>query len=316
MKNVVRRLLELLLFILMLSFISFVVMKLAPGDAVREMLRADDVAVNQAALQQQRELMGLNAPLIVQYGQWLARLARFDLGQSYMTHRPVAEELFSRLPATALLAFSSLLVMAIVALPLGVAAAVWPGRLADRLSRAVSIVGTSIPSFWLGILLMEGLSVQAGLLPSMGAGTARHLVLPALTLGLTMSAVYVRLIRSSLRDSLEQPFVLGARARGLRLWSVLFRHALRHAASPILAMLGISAGSLLGGTVVVEVLFSYPGMGKLMMDAIQSRDYPVIQGYMVLTALMITLCNMATDGVQLWLNAELRLKEGSRANRF
>ncbi|MNW35573.1 Glutathione transport system permease protein GsiC [compost metagenome] len=312
MKRVVRRLLELLLFILILSFISFVVMKLAPGDAVREILRSDDVALDEGAIQRQREAMGLNDPLAVQYGEWLARLVQLDLGQSYMTHRPVTEELFSRLPATLMLTLSSLVVMVGIALPFGMAAAVRPDRLMDRLSRIVAILGTSIPSFWLGLLLIEGLAVRAGWLPSMGTGTPRHLVLPALTLGLTMAAVYMRLIRSSMHDSLEQEFVLGAKARGLRSANILFRYALRHALSPVLAMLGVSMGSLLGGTVVVEVLFAYPGMGKLVIDAIQSRDYPIIQGYMVLTALMITLCNMATDGIQLRLNPELRLKEASR----
>ncbi|WP_270167188.1 nickel ABC transporter permease [Paenibacillus sp. SYP-B4298] len=312
MKRLFRRLVEFVLFILVLSFISFVVMKLAPGDAIRALLRADDVALDTAAIERQREAMGFNDPLWKQYGQWLGHVLQFDLGQSYMTRRPVTEELLSRLPATILLTGASLLVMLSVALPLGVASALRPNRPLDRISRVLAIAGTSIPSFWLGILLIELLSVQMGWLPSMGTGSARHLVLPALTLGLTMAAVYTRLLRASLLESLGQEFVRGARARGVSPVRIVLRHALSHALTPVLAMFGVSLGSLLGGTVVVEVLFAYPGMGKLVVDAIQSRDYPVIQGYMVVTALLITLCNLAVDGVQLWLNPEMRLRGGKR----
>jgi peptide/nickel transport system permease protein len=308
MRQVGRRLLELALFILLLSFVSFVIMKLAPGDAVREVLRSDDVALDQAALESQREAMGLNRPLWQQYGDWLGSLMRLDLGDSYMTGRPVAEELLGRLPAILLLTTASLLVTISIALPLGILSALDPHRAMDRWSRGLAVLGTSIPSFWLGILLINVFSVHMGWLPSMGIGTAEHLVLPSLTLGLTMAAVYVRLIRSSMLASLEEDFVQGARARGVAAWRVVLRHALRHALSPVLGIFGVSVGSLLGGTVVVEVLFAYPGMGMLVMDAIQSRDYPVIQGYMVLLALMITFCNLAVDGLQLWLRPEMRLR--------
>ncbi|WP_340401960.1 nickel ABC transporter permease [Paenibacillus sp. FSL H8-0079] len=308
MKKLVQRSLELLLFILLLSFISFVVMKLAPGDAVREIMRSDDVALDHAAIEKQREAMGLNQPLWQQYGNWLTGLVRLDLGESYMTRRPVLSELLGRLPATMMLTGASLVIMLIIALPLGMLSALYSGRAIDRWSRVIAVLGTSVPSFWLGILLIDWFSVKAGWLPSMGIGSPKHLILPSITLGMTMAAVYLRLIRSSMLASLQQDFVQGARARGIRSGRVVFRYALRHALSPVLGMFGVSIGSLLGGTVVVEVLFAYPGMGKLVMDAIQHRDYPVIQGYMVLMTLLITLANLVVDGIQAWLNPEMRLR--------
>ncbi|KQO17167.1 nickel ABC transporter permease [Paenibacillus sp. Leaf72] len=312
MSIVWKRGVELVLFILLLSFVSFVFVKLAPGDAVKQMLRSDDVAITSSEIKQQREELGLNEPVLVQYGNWLAGLAQLDLGKSYMTNRPVSEELLRKMPATLLLAGSSLLILLLIAVPLGALSALYPNRFIDRASRLLAVMGTSSPSFWLGLLLIEGLSVRSGLLPSMGTGTPWHLVLPSLTLGLTMSAVYVRLIRSSLMDSLTQDFIRGARSRGIGSRKILLRHAFRHALTPVVTMFGVSIGSLLGGTVVIEVLFAYPGMGKFIVDAIQSRDYPVIQGYMVVMGITVTLIHLLVDLVNHALNPEMRLKGESR----
>ncbi|SFE60529.1 peptide/nickel transport system permease protein [Paenibacillus algorifonticola] len=312
MSIVWKRGVELVLFILLLSFVSFVFVKLAPGDAVKQMLRSDDVAVTSSEIERQREELGLNEPVFIQYGHWLAKLVRLDLGHSYMTNRPVSEELLGKMPATLLLTGSSLLILLLIALPLGALSALYPNRVIDRASRLLAVMGTSIPSFWLGLLFIEGLSVRAGLFPSMGTGTLAHLVLPSLTLGLTMSAVYVRLIRSSLMDSLTQDFIRGARSRGIGSGKILLLHAFRHALTPVLTMFGVSVGSLLGGTVVIEVLFAYPGMGKFIVDAIQSRDYPVIQGYMVVMGIVVTLIHLLVDLANHALNPEIRLKGENR----
>ncbi|WP_440108742.1 nickel ABC transporter permease [Paenibacillus sp. QZ-Y1] len=308
MNKLLKRSLEFILFILLLSFISFVFVKLAPGDAVRELLRSDDVAVTTSEIEKQREALGFNDPVLVQYGQWLSRLVRLDLGNSYMTNRPVTEELLGKLPATLLLTCTSLLVLMLIAIPLGTLSALYPNRIIDRFSRLLAVLGTSVPSFWLGLLFIEGFSVRTHLFPSMGMGTIAHLVLPSLTLGLTMAAVYVRLIRSSLLKSLDQDFVRGARSRGIGEASILTRHAFRHALTPVITMFGVSIGSLLGGTVVIEVLFAYPGMGKFIVDAIQSRDYPVIQGYMVLMGLIVTIIHILVDLLNDYLTPEIRLK--------
>ncbi|KAB7667126.1 nickel ABC transporter permease [Bacillus sp. B1-b2] len=312
MRRIGRRITELVFFILFLSFVSFVLMKLAPGDAVRKVLHAEDVALDQATIDAQRQAMGLDRPIWEQYFDWLTGLFHLDLGQSYMTHRPVVEELFSRMPATLLLTGTSILIMIAIAIPIGIISALNSHRFLDKISRSLAILGTSIPSFWLGIILIDVFSVKTGWLPSMGIGGAKHLILPSLTLGLTMAAVYVRVVRSSMLTSLQQDFVQGAKARGVAPLRVIIRHALRDALSPVLGMFGVSIGSLLGGTVVIEVLFAYPGMGKLAIDAIQNRDYPILQGYMVFLALMITVCNLMMDIIQMRLVPEIRLRGGKR----
>ena len=308
MKTVGKRVMEFVLFIFLLSLISFIVIKLAPGDAVRHMLRTSDIAVTNEQIELQRELMGLNQPVIVQYGHWLAGFIRMDLGVSYMTNRPVSEELLGKLPATLLLTCTSLFILIIIAVPLGILSALYPNRLVDRASRLIAIVGASIPSFWLGLLFIEGLSVRIQLFPSMGIGSLSHLVLPSLTLGLTMAAVYVRLIRASLIESLGQDFIRGALARGVSGGRILVYHAFRHCLSPVITMFGVSLGSLLGGTVVIEVIFAYPGIGKFIIDAIQNRDYPVIQGYILLMGITIMIIHLIVDAILRFLNPEIRLK--------
>lgn len=301
-----------MIFILILSFVSFIIMKLAPGDAIRELLSADDVALEQETIEGHREEMGLNRPLLEQYEDWLSGLIRFDLGQSFMTQRPVTEELLTRIPATLLLTGTSILIMLLLAIPLGILSTVSSYRTINRFSRVFAVIGTSMPGFWLGILLIEFFSVRLSWLPSMGIGTPQHLILPSLTLGVTMAAVYVRMVRSSMSTSMEKDFVLGAKARGVAPWRVTLNHGFRNALSPLLGMFGVTVGSLLGGTVVVEVLFSYPGLGKLSIDAIQNRDYPIIQGYMVVVALMITFFNLMIDAIQWWLQPEIRLRGRKR----
>ncbi|MFK4474671.1 peptide/nickel transport system permease protein [Paenibacillus sp. RC73] len=305
-----KRLIEFFLFIFLLSLISFAGIKLAPGDAVRQLLRVDDVALTNEQVEIQREIMGLNEPVIVQYGEWLSKFIRLDLGASYMTHRPVIEEIWTRMPATLLLTFTSIVVLIGVAVPLGACSALYPKKWIDRVSRVLAIMGASIPSFWLGLLLIEGFSVRWSIFPAMGNGTLMHLVLPSLTLGLTMAAVYVRLIRSSLLNSLSQDFILGARSRGIGRQRIFWLHACRHSLTPVMTMFGVSVGNLLGGSVVVETIFAYPGLGKFIVEAIHNRDYPMIQGYILFMGAVIMLLHVMTDVTVGYVNPEIRLKEG------
>ncbi|MFC7373214.1 nickel ABC transporter permease [Fictibacillus iocasae] len=312
MKYFANRLFELLLFLLLLSFVSFLFMKLAPGDPVRYMLNIDDVAVSDERIEELREELGFNKPLIEQYGLWLMRFFQLDLGTSYMTQQPVLEELAGKLPATLLLTFCSVIVMIVSAVPVGSFAAVYQNKMIDRFSRLFALLGASVPSFWLGLLLIQLFSVKLGLLPSMGADTIIHLILPSVTLGVAMAAVYVRLLRSSLLESLGQDFILSARARGIKEWRIFVRHAFRHSLTPVITIFGVSLGSLLGGTVIIEVLFSYPGIGKLVIDAIVRRDYPVIQGYILFMGLFVAIINMLVDLSYRYVDPEIRLKEGRK----
>lgn len=304
-----RRLVEVTLFLLLITFISFLFARLAPGDPVLTILRVDDVSVTNEQVEQLREELGFNEPLLIQYGHWLADFVKMDFGNSYITNQPVMEMLWSGLPATLELTAGGLLVMILIAVPLGSLAAIYRGSWIDKASRVVSLLGAAMPSFWLGLILIDLFAVRFGILPTMGRDGIISAVLPSITLGLAISSVYVRLLRSSLIDSLNQEYIRAARARGLSETRIFFAHALRASLPPVITVFGVSLGSLIGGVVVIEVIFAYPGIGKMVVDAIRGRDYPVIQGYILVMAIIVFMVNSAVDLSYRYLNPELRLKE-------
>ncbi|AJE53871.1 nickel ABC transporter permease [Paenibacillus polymyxa] len=309
LQSIAKKFLTLILFFLILSFVSFCLLKLVPGDPVRSILRVDDVAVSNQQIADMRSQLGLDQPLPVQYGKWLVQLLQLDFGQSYLTHRPVLTEFIEKLPYTLLLTGSSLFIMLLIALPLGTMSALYRNRWIDSVSRVFALIGSSIPSFWLGLLFIEWFAVKLRILPSMGDGTVFHLVLPSLTLGLAMAAVYVRMIRASLIESSGQDFIKAAQARGISPVRIFFRHMFRHSLIPLITVFSESIGSLLGGTVVIEVLFAYPGLGKWIVDAIAARDYPIIQGYTIFMAIFIICLNILVELSYRWVNPEIALKE-------
>ncbi|RPE04004.1 nickel ABC transporter permease [Paenibacillus polymyxa] len=308
-QSIAKKFLTFMLFFLILSFVSFCLLKLVPGDPVRSILRVDDVAVSNQQIADMRSQLGLDQPLPVQYGKWLVQLLQLDFGQSYLTHRPVLTEFIEKLPYTLLLTGGSLFIMLLIALPLGTLSALYRNRWIDSASRVFALIGSSIPSFWLGLLFIEWFAVKLRILPSMGDGTNFHLVLPSLTLGLAMAAVYVRMIRASLIESSGQDFIKAAQARGISPVRIFFRHMFRHSLVPLITVFSESIGSLLGGTVVIEVLFAYPGLGKWIVDAIAARDYPIIQGYTIFMAVFIICLNILVELSYRWVNPEIALKE-------
>jgi peptide/nickel transport system permease protein len=295
-----------------LSIISFLFMKLSPGDPVRYILNVNDVSISDEQIKGLREELGFNDPIYIQYWNWLKRFFQLDLGYSYISNKPVLSELLSKLPDTLLLTGASLLIMTLIAVPLGTLSAMYKDKWIDHISRIFALIGAAVPSFWLGLLFIQFFSVDLGLLPSMGKGTIYHLILPSLTLGLAMSAVYVRLLRSSLLESFSQDFIRSAKARGLSTKRIFVFHAFRHSLIPVITVFGVSLGSLLGGTVIIEVLFAYPGIGKLIIDAIVKRDYPIIQGYILIMGLFTAIINILVDLSYRYLNPEIRLKELER----
>jgi peptide/nickel transport system permease protein len=306
-----KRLVEVVLFVLFVTFCSFLFLRLAPGDPALTILNVDELNVSQEQVEALREDMGFNDPLIVQYGKWLLDFIRLDFGNSYITNQPVSEMLMTGLPATLELTIGSLIVMLIVAIPLGSLSALYKGSWIDHISRYFSIIGAAVPSFWLGLIFIDMFAVRLNWFPTMGRDSLLSLVLPAVTLGLAIAGVYVRLLRSSLLDSLGQEFVRAARARGIAEKRIFFSHAFRYSLPPVITVFGVSLGSLIGGVVVVEVLFAYPGVGKLVVDSIRQRDYPLIQGYIVLMAAIVFVVNTLVDLSYRYVNPELRLKKGS-----
>lgn len=304
-----RRFIEVLIFLLVITFISFLFVRLAPGDPVLSMLRVDDVSVTNDQVKALREQLGFNDPLLVQYGRWLADFVRLDFGNSYITNQPVMKMILSGLPATLELSFGALIVMLSMAIPLGSLAALYRGSWIDQVSRGVSLLGASIPTFWLALIFIDLFAVRWGILPPMGRDGIISAVLPSITLGLAITSVYVRLLRSSLLDSLSNEFIRAARSRGLSEMRIFFAHAFRYSLPPVITVFGISLGSLIGGVVVIEVIFAYPGIGKMVVDSIRSRDYAVIQGYIFVMAIIVFFVNSAVDLSYRYLNPELQIKE-------
>lgn len=291
-----RRLLQIVIVLCGISFITFALTYMAPGDSVRAMYAASGTIPSEEILEQTREKMGLNEPFFTQYLSWLTDCLRGDFGTSYMYHRPVAELILERLGPTLRLAFFSLALMLIVAVPLGILSATHKGRPADFIIRVGTFFGVSLPNFWVGLMLLYVFSVRLGVLPVVSDGQGfRKMILPAVTLAFAMAGKYTRQVRTAFLGELNQDYVTGARCRGISERMILWRHVLPNAVLPLITMLGLSLGSLLGGTAVVEVIFSYPGLGNLAVDAITSMDYPLIQGYVLWIALIYMALNLLVD---------------------
>lgn len=285
--------------------IVFLLIHLIPGDPVEIMLGENAVPAMKEELR--RELR-LDRPLSEQYADYLAGLARGDLGISFRSREPVAREILTRFPATLLLAAASMLVALAVSIPLGVLSAMRPRSVVDHLCGFLSMLGLSMPNFWLGPLLILLFSIRLGLFPVGGWGTFSHLVLPAATMGAGMAAILARLIRASLLEEIRREYVQVAIARGLSRMDAILRHALRNALIPVLTVLGLQFGALLAGSVITETIFSWPGIGRLTIQAIDARDYPLVQGCVLFIALFTVAGNLLTDLLYTRLDPRIRIE--------
>jgi len=303
----VQRLAGALLVIFGVVSIVFLLIHLIPGDPVEIMLGESAAAADRAAL---RASLGLDQALSIQFLNYLGGLLQLDLGTSIHLRRPVTELLLERLPATGLLASISLLVSLLLALPLGILAAVRRGTAWDSGAMGFSMLGVSIPNFWLGPLLILVFSLWLGWFPVSGHNGAASVVLPALTLGTGLAAVLSRMVRSSMLEVLGEDYIRTARAKGLPDRQVVLRHALRNALLPVITLLGLQLGALLAGAVITETVFSWPGIGLLTIEAIQSRDYPVVQACVLLISLCYVCVNLLTDLVYAQIDPRIRLGGG------
>ena len=311
-KLVLFRLGQMVLVLLMLSVITFTLMKLAPGDPIWSILKIDEVTVTIEEKEALRKELLFDQPIHIQYMNWLSNLLRLDLGNSFISQQPVTKEVASRILPTLYLTIGGLIVMMSIALVLGILAAVYQNRWIDHVSRLLAFLGASVPTFWLGFILIYVFSVRLALLPAIEYGSIKNLILPSFTLGLGLAAVYARLLRAGLLESYSQEYIRAARARGLGEWRILRVHALRSALLPVITMFGMSFGSLLGGSVVVEVIFAYPGLGKLAVDAIFKRDYPIIQGYILFTGVVVVFINLLVDLSYRFLDPRIRYGKGEQ----
>ena len=251
--------------------------------------------------------LGLDRPLLVQYGAFLKGVAHGDLGESLRNGQPVTGQILQRMPATAELALASMAVAVLVALPLGIIAAVWKGTWIDHGAMTLSLVGISIPNFWLGPLLAIVFAVQLGWLPVGGRGTLAHLVLPSITLGAALAAILARMTRASLLEELGEPYVLAARAKGVSRTRAVLHHAFRNSLIPIVTILGLQFGVVLTGAVITETIFAWPGIGRLLIQSIGFRDYPTVQGCVLLIAVTYVGVNLITDLTYGFLDPRIRV---------
>ncbi|MFF2290554.1 nickel ABC transporter permease [Peribacillus butanolivorans] len=301
-----KRLTSLIPILLGISLITFILLHLIPGDPAVAYLRASHIPPTDETVAALRVELGLNKPLYVQYFEWLGKVLQLDLGMSYVSNNSVWEEIVVHFFPTVQLTFASLIFIVVISLPLGMISAIYKGKLVDQFSRILAFVSVSMPTFWLGFLLIYFLSVKLDLFPVLGRGTLAHLVLPSLTLAFAYIGTYMRLLRASMLGNLNEPFVVYARARGLRQRLIVIRHVLKKSLLPVITGLGMSFGNMLSGAVIVETIFAWPGMGQLFVTSILNQDYPMIQGCVLFMGVIFVVCNLLVDLTYSFLDPRIR----------
>lgn len=289
---ILRRLLLTIPVLLGVATLVFALLHLVPGDPAQVMLGESAAASDVDEL---RAKLGLDRPLPAQYAQFITGVVQGDFGTSFRYGTPVFQEIAQRLPNTLELALAAMSVAILIALPLGILGALYRGRAIDQAAMTVSLVGISMPNFWLGPLLAIVFAVSLGWLPVSGMGDWRHLVLPAVTLGAALAAILARMTRASLVEELRELYVRAARARGVSMTRTVLRHALRNGLIPIITIVGLQFGAVLTGTIITETIFAWPGLGRLLIQSIQFRDYPMVQGCILLIAVTYVVVNLLTD---------------------
>lgn len=307
-KYVFKRLLQLIPVLIGITFLSFAMMRLAGGDAVTYMYENAGTAVSQEVIDKTRAEYGLDQPFLVQYGKWFAGMVTGDMGVSYVSKKDVYDTFVEKLPATLLLMVSSVLLTMIISIPLGILSAVKHNRWSDYVIRFVSFIGNSMPNFFAALVLMYFFSIKLGWLPVITTDNiALSLVLPTLTLAIAMASKYTRQVRAAVLEELNKDYVAGARARGVRGSVIVWRNVMKSSMLTIITLLALSIGSLLGGTTIVETIFMWDGVGKMAVDAITMRDYPIVQAYVAWMAIIYVVVNLITDILYHYMDPRVRL---------
>lgn len=291
-RYVIKRLLMLIPVTILTSFIVFFIINLAPGDVVAQLTGGDATPEEVAEI---RADLGLDQPIIVRYLKYLSGMVRGDLGKSYLNGRSVFDAYMEKLPATLKLALASIFVSIIISIPLGISSAVHHGSIRDNVGMVAALLGLSMPNFWLGLLLIIAFSLNLGWLPSGGAEGFKSIILPAITVGTGLTAMLTRTTRSSMLDVIRQDYLRMARAKGVPEKVVIRKHALRNALIPVITVIGTQLGSCLGGAILTETVFAWPGVGRLILDAVNSRDIPMVTGCIILKTITISIILLIVD---------------------
>lgn len=307
---IIRRILLAAPLLLAISFIAFVLTTFIPSDPAEVALRVNEIIPTEEAIAQVREELGLNKPFLVRYLDWLGASLRLDFGVSYVNNnRTVRGEISRSLPATLKLASFSFLLVIGISIPLGIATALYQNSFFDWFIRIIVFLTNAMPNYWLGLLLMWFFAVQLRWLPTSGASSFQHYILPAITLSMTFIATYVRLIRNSMLAKMKEDFIFYARARGIPEKSVIYKHLLKNSLQSSLNALGMSIVKLIAGTFVIENIFGIPGIGRLCISSIFNRDYPVIQAYILLMGILFVFCNLLIDIAQVIIDPRLAKRD-------
>ena len=308
-KKLLFRLLQIIVVMVGISFITFFLTYLSPGDPVKNMYLSMGQMPSEKVIEQTRSSMGLNDPFLTQYFRWLGNCLHGDFGTSYSLHKPVTGLLLERLGPTLKLTALSLVMMLLLSVPLGVLSALYKNSFVDYLARGLTFIGCAMPNFWVALLLMLAFCVRLAIFPVISANADfKSLFLPALTLAIAMASKYTRQVRATVLEELNQDYVTGALARGVRKSQIIWKNVFPNALLPLVTMFSLSVGSLLGGTSVVEIIFSYPGLGNLAVTAITSSDYNLIQGYVLWMALIYMVINLILDASYLYIDPRMRIK--------
>ncbi|MDY3741226.1 MAG: nickel ABC transporter permease [Selenomonadaceae bacterium] len=307
MKQLGQRLLQMLVTVLGVSFLTFCLTYLAPGDPAMMVLEAGDTIVSQELIEKTRHEMGLDQPFLVQYVNWVGGAVHGDMGMSYSAKKPVTEKLAEGFTGTLFLAAVTVVFILLISIPLGIFSAVHQNKLPDYLVRFFSFIGVSMPSFWVGLILLYIFGLKLRLFPIASSEvTLNGVILPAITLAIYQSAKYTRQVRTVILEELHQDYVVGARARGLTESVILWKHVLPNAVLPLITLLGMSIGWLLGGVAVIEMVFSWPGIGNMAVRGIMMRDYPLIEGFVLWISIVYMFVNFLVDVSYTYLDPKLR----------
>lgn len=305
-RYIIKRLLQMIPIMLGVTFLTFALMVIAPSDPAEMKFTAQGVSPTEGQLEAAREEMGLDKPFIRRYVDWLGNLLQGDFGNSYADNVPVAEKLFNALPSTVILTISSMVLTLVIAIPAGIFTAVHYNKVPDYIVRIITFIGMSVPNFLIALLLLYFVALKFKLLPVLPSGSLEGLILPTLTLSIVMASKYIRQIRASVLEELGKDYVIAARSRGVKEKVILYKNVLKNSMVSIVTLVGLSFGSLLGGTVVVETIFGWPGLGKLVIDSIGIRDYSVIQGFVVWMSVIYAAVNLLTDLSYRFLDPRIR----------
>lgn len=310
MKFVIRRLLQLIPILFAITFLSFAMMRVAGSDVVEQKMLNTGQVVSEAQLNAAKAELGLDKPFLVQYGVWLGKLLHGDMGVSYVSGKNVFDSFIEKLPATLLLTVTSVALTVIISIPLGVISAVYQNKFWDYFIRFFSFIGNSLPNFFVSLLLMYFLAIRLKLFPIISKDVSlQSVAMPTITLAIAMSAKYLRQVRATVLDELSKEYIVAAKARGVRFSITLWKSVMKASLVTIITLLALSVGSLLGGTAIVESIFMWDGVGKMAVDAINMRDYPIIQAYVMWMAIIYITVNLITDLSYRWLDPRIRLEE-------